>query len=113
MTAEEGAGEALVRGPLPEGFARRVFRVGPGLELGLVPGGLLDAIMVVEQGELELEFRAGACRRFGRGSMIPVGRLPTAHLRCVGAEPLILVAVWRQPPASDEFLRDAGSHSDC
>ena len=94
MTAEEGAGDALFRGPLPAGFARRVFQVGPGLELGFVPG-LTNAIVVVERGELELEFRAGTCRRFGRGSMIPVARLPIAHLRCVSTEPLILVAVSR------------------
>ena len=95
MTAEERGGDPLFRGPLPEGFARRVFRVGPGLELGIAPGRLPDAIVVVEQGELELEFRAGTCTRFGRGSMIPVARLPIAHLRCVSAEPLILVAVSR------------------
>src|SRR5688500_2191915 len=100
---------ALFREPLTEGFSRRVFRAAPGRELRLEPARLLAAIVVVEQGELELECRAGACRRFGRGSMIPMARLPVAHLRSVGTGPLVLVAVSR---ASDEFLRDSGSYVD-
>jgi hypothetical protein len=113
MTADESAGEALFRDPLPAGFSRRVFRVAPGLELGLEPGRLPHAIVVVEQGELELECRAGTCRRFGRGSMIPIARLPIAHLRSVGAGPLVLVAVSRGPVrGTDEFPRDAGSYGE-
>jgi hypothetical protein len=113
MTAEEGAVGALFRGPLPEGFARCVFRVAPRLELAFVPGGLPDAIVVIEQGELELECRAGTCRRFGRCSMIPIARPPMALFRSVGSRPLVLVAVSRrQPRVTDEFLRDAGSYGD-
>jgi hypothetical protein len=95
MTADGSAGDALFRDPLPEGFSRRIFRVAPGLELGLEPGCLPDAIMVVEQGELELECRAGTCRRFGRGSMFPIALLPVSHLRNVGPGPLVLVAISR------------------
>ena len=113
MTGDGCDGEALFRGPLPEGFSRRVFRVAPGLELGLDPDRLPDAVVVVEQGELELECRAGTCRRFGRGSMIPIARLPVSHLRSVGAGPLVLVAVSRaRPSATDEFRRGAGSYGD-
>jgi hypothetical protein len=100
---------ALFREPLAEGFSRRVFRAAPGRELRLEPARLADAILVVEQGELELECRAGACRRFALGSMIPIARLAVAHLRSVGTGPLVLVAVSR---ASDEFLRDSGSYGD-
>jgi hypothetical protein len=113
MTTDESAGDALFRDPLPEGFSRRLFRVAPGLELGLEPGDLPDAIVVVEQGELELECRAGTCRRFGRGSMIPLARLPMTHIRNVGPGPLVLVAVSRAPlRATDEFERDAGSSGE-
>jgi hypothetical protein len=112
MTVDESA-YTLFRGPLPQGFSRRVFRVAPGLELGLEPGHLPDAIMVVEQGELELECPAGTCRRFGCGSMIPIARLPVAHLRNVGAGLLVLVVVSRAPRrATDEFRRDAGRYGD-
>lgn len=111
MTAGDGAEEALFRGPLPEGFSRRVLRVAPGLELCLELGRPPGAIAVVEQGELELECRAGTCRRFGPGSMIPIARLPRSHFRSVGRVPLVLVVVSRaRPTATDEFLRGAGSY---
>jgi hypothetical protein len=101
MTPDERACGALFRAPPPKGFSRRVFRVAPGLELGLEPGRLPDAIVVVEQGELELECRAGTCRRFGPGSMIPLARLPIVCLRSVGPSPLVLVAVSRAPAEAD------------
>jgi hypothetical protein len=114
MTADESAGEALFCDPLPEGFSRRVLRVAPGLELDLEASRVPDAIVVVEQGELELECRAGTCRRFGRGSMIPIARLPITHVRSVGLGPLVLFAVSRASlRGSDEFLSDPGSYVDC
>jgi hypothetical protein len=113
MTADAGVGDTLFRDPLPDGFSRRIFRVAAGRELGLEPGRLTDAICVVEQGELELECRAGTCRRFGRGSMLPIALLPVSRLRSVGRRPLVLVAVSRAPlRATDEFSRAAGSHRD-
>jgi hypothetical protein len=114
MNADEGAGEALFRHPLPAGFSRRVLRVAPGLELDLEAVGMLDAIVVVEDGEAELECRSGIRRRFGRGSMMPIARLPIAHLRSVGLDPLVLVAVSRGARGrTDDFLRDSGSYVDC
>jgi hypothetical protein len=114
MTADESAHDALVRDPLPSGFSRRVLRGASGLELDVEPLRVLDAIVVVEQGAAELECRAGARRRFGRGSMIPIARLPVAHLRSVGPDALVLVAVSRDGrQGSDEFLRGAGSYVDC
>jgi hypothetical protein len=113
MSRDESACGALFQGPLPEGFSRRIFRAAPGVELGLEPRRVPDAILVVEQGELELVCRAGTCRRFGRGSMIPIARLPVSRLRSVGPGPLVLVAVSRaRRRATDEFLPDAGSHGD-
>ena len=108
------AAEALLRGPLPEGFSRRAIRIAPGGEVAVQQCGLPDAIVVVEDGELELECRAGTRRRFGRGSMIPIALLPVARLRSVGSGPLVLVAVARAAlPVSDEFLRGSGSYVDC
>jgi hypothetical protein len=101
MTTDEGAGDALFSDPLPAGFSRRVFRVAPGHELGVEPARLSDAIVVVEQGEVELECRAGTCWRFECGSMIPIELLPVSHLRSVGPGPLVLVAVSRARPTSE------------
>jgi hypothetical protein len=114
MTANDGAGDALFREPLPAGFSRRVLRIAPGLELDLAARGVPGAIVLVEDGEIELECLAGAHRRFGRGSMIPISRLPVAHARSVGPRALVLVAVSRaQAAGTDDFLRDPGSYFDC
>ena len=107
------ADEALFRDPLPEGFSRRVLRVAPGRELAVPSGRLPDAILVVERGVLELGCRSETSRRFGRGSMIPLARLPVSRLRSVGPDPLVLVAVSRASlRGTDEFLRDPGSYCD-
>jgi hypothetical protein len=104
--------DALVGGRLPDGFVRWVLRVGPRREVGMDATRLADAIVVVDGGALEITCRAGTCRRFERGAMIPIGRLPGARLRSAGPGPLVLVAVARRPsgPATDEFRRGAGSH---
>jgi hypothetical protein len=113
MTAHESAGDALFRDPLPVGFSRRVLRVASGRELDLEAACAPDAIVLLEDGEAELECRSGARRRFGRGSMIPIARLPIARLRSVGPGPLVLVAISRaRLRATDEFPCDAGSHRD-
>ena len=78
MTAGESAGDALFRDPLPAGFSRRVLRVAPGHELDFEASCVPDAIVVVEEGVAELECRSGTRRRFGRGSMIPIARLPNS-----------------------------------
>jgi hypothetical protein len=114
----EGAGDALFRDPLPAGFSRRVVRVEPGLELDLeldLEGSRVpDAMWVVEQGALELECRSGTRRHFGRGSMIPIARLPIVHLRNIGPGPLVLVAVSRASlQGTDEFPCGPGSYVDC
>lgn len=101
MTADASACDALFHGPLPEGFTRRVFRVAPGLEVDFGASGVPDAIVRVEEGGLELECRAGTCRSFGRGSMIPIAGLSVARLRSVGPSALVLVAVSRAPAEPD------------
>jgi hypothetical protein len=114
MTPDESALPALVRDPLPEGFCRRVLRMAPGLEVGMDPRYPADTMVVVEQGTLELECQAGTRQRFGRGSMIPIAQLPVTRIRSVGPGTLVLVAVSRAPQqATDDFLRDGGSHVDC
>ena len=113
MTTHESAGDALFLAPLPTGFSRRVLHVAPGLALGLEAADLTDAIVVVQRGELELECRAGTCRRFAPGSMITAARRHVSCLRSVGPEPLVLIAVSRaRPEATDEFRRDAGSYGE-
>ena len=114
MTAGESAEDALFRDPLAEGFSKCVLRVAPGDELDLELGGLRDAIVVVEEGEVELECTTGARLLFGRGSMITIAQLSVAHARNIGPGRLVLVAVSRASlPGTDEFLRGSGSYVDC
>jgi hypothetical protein len=114
MTAKESEGDTLFRDPPPTGFSQRVLRVASGFELNLETACLHKAIVLVERGELEVECRAGARRRFGCGSMIAIAGVPIAHLRSVGADPLVLLAVSRTSHrATDEFLREPGSYFDC
>jgi hypothetical protein len=114
MTGDESAGGALFRNPLPPGFSRRVFRVAPGLEVDLDMRGVLDAVVLVEEGVVELECPAGTRRRFGCGSVILIRRPPVARARSVGAQSLLLSSVSRAAPTeSDEFSRDSGSYFDC
>ena len=112
MTTDEWAADALFDDPLPAGFSRQVLCVDTGLELGLGPERWPD-IVVVERGVVELECRGGTSRRFGRGAMIPLARLPLAHLRSVGPTPLVLVAITRDARTdTDEFFGLAGSYGD-
>jgi quercetin dioxygenase-like cupin family protein len=114
MNPDESAPDALFRDPLAAGFSRRVLRVASGAELDLERACLRDAIVIVEEGELELECRMGVRRRFGRGSMIAIARPSVAHARSVGPGRLVLVAVSRASrTGADEFLRGSGSYVDC
>jgi hypothetical protein len=85
----------LFEGPPPRGFRRRVVRLEPGCELAFDRDQWVDAIVLVERGEIELECPAGVCRRYGCGAMIPIALLPLHVLRNAGAGPLVLVAVSR------------------
>ena len=114
MSADEGAACALFGDPLPPGFYRRVLNIAPGLELDLEACGARDAILVVEEGVAEVACRSGICRRFTRGSMLPLARVPVVRVRSVGTSPLVLIAVSRAAPTpTDEFPRDCGSYVDC
>ena len=109
MNPDGSVCDALLREPVPDGFTRRVYRVAPGF--ALEPQHLSGALMIVQEGELEVECRADMSRRFARGSMVCIARIPVARLRNAGTDPLVLVAVSRLP-ATDEFRRDAGSYCD-
>jgi len=87
--------DGLFAGPPPPGFRKRVIRLEPGAELELGSGDWVDAIVLVERGELELECRAGACRRYGRGALIPIAQLPLRVARNAGPAGVVLVAVSR------------------
>lgn len=55
------------------------------------------AVVVVEQGRLDLECRRGGHRTFDAGAVLVLDGIELAALHNPGAEPLILTAVTRRP----------------
>lgn len=76
-------------------FDVRTIALPPGHARPYDPGEWRDALVVVGLGEVELEFAAGARRRFGCGAVLWLARLSLRTLRNPGAEPAVLVAVTR------------------
>jgi|SRR5215213_4150662 len=79
----------------PAGFERRRVTLEPGAERPYDSGEWFDALVVVEQGEVELECVAGHVSRFKRGDILWFTGLPLCTLRNPGPEAAVLVAVSR------------------
>ena len=56
-----------------------------------------DAIVLVQQGEIELECLGGTRSCFGTGALLCFDSLPLRTLRNAGGEPALLIAVSRFP----------------
>jgi quercetin dioxygenase-like cupin family protein len=84
---------------LPPAFAVRVCTLEPGTSRPFDPEEWRDALVVVEQGEVDLECHAGGRRRFRRGAMLSFAGLSLRRVHNAGAEPVVLVAVSRQTAA--------------
>ena len=97
-----GAGRRSFLGsPIPHGFQVRRIVVDCGAERAYEKTEWLDAIVLVEDGEIELECVEGSRRRFRRGDVLWLAGLPLRAVRCSGTGPAVLLAVSR--PATDEF----------
>jgi quercetin dioxygenase-like cupin family protein len=80
---------------LPGSFVLKVFTLPPGDAEPYREADWADAIVVVEQGELELECTRGGSRTFRRGAILWFAGLPLRTLRNRGEEPVVLTAVSR------------------
>jgi predicted enzyme related to lactoylglutathione lyase len=89
---------------MPPAFEVRVLSLSPGGERAYDTDEWRDALVVVGQGELELECASGGRRRFRRGSVLWLSGLPLRSLSARGRQTLLLVSISRR---SDE-LRVAG-----
>lgn len=96
--------EPLVRAAddLPERFARRVVTIAPGERCAYVSEDWGDALVVVEDGAVELEDLGGDRRSLARGAVLWLVGLPLRALHNVGRHPAVLVAVSRRLPECDE-----------
>lgn len=87
----------------PRGFRLRTVILQPGDWLELRPADWLDALAVVECGELDVECRSGTRARFGEGSVLAFAALPLRRLHNAGDGPLVISALSRSsetaPPA--------------
>ncbi len=80
---------------LPRSFQLKVVTLQPGSEQPYREADWLDAIVIVERGEIELECTAGGRRQFQQGAILWFVGLPLRTLRNRGDEPTVLAAVSR------------------
>jgi hypothetical protein len=81
---------------LSSGFDVRAISVAPGAERAYDPAEWRDAIVVVEQGEIDLESVSGDSWRFGAGAIVWLAEMPLVALRNRGREAVVLIAVSRR-----------------
>jgi hypothetical protein len=79
-------------------FCRRVITIAPGRARLYDAAEWCDALVVVEQGEVHLECRAGGFRPFGTGTVLWLAGLRLRALHNRGREPVVLSAVRRTHP---------------
>jgi hypothetical protein len=89
---------------LGSSFRRRVVTIAPGRARLYDAAEWRDALVVVEQGEVHIECRAGRFRPFAQGAVLCLTGLALRALHNRGPQPAVLVAVWRGGP--DDAPRD-------
>jgi hypothetical protein len=100
---DDGAVARLVTRPdLPAGFERWQLTLAAGARRPADPDDWAGALVLVDQGHLEVDCTVGGRHTFSAGDLLVLGRLPLRTLRNPGDGPVRLVAVRRhgeQPPA--------------
>jgi hypothetical protein len=82
--------------PPASGFEQREIAVAPGAERPYDRADWRDALVVLERGEIELEWAGGGRLRCRRGAVLCLVSRPPRTLRNRGSEPALLVAVSRR-----------------
>jgi quercetin dioxygenase-like cupin family protein len=81
---------------LPPELDVREVAVSPGARCAFDSVDWEDALVVVEQGEIELECRDGGRCRFGRGDVLWLVGLPVHAIRNPGRTAALLTAISRR-----------------
>jgi hypothetical protein len=89
---------SFLDGPVPSRFRLRAMTLAPGSTRPYRAADWDDALVVVEQGEIELTCRAGGRRRFGAGAVMWLQGMELESLHNPGSEPTVLSAVSRRLP---------------
>jgi hypothetical protein len=90
----------LLGGALSRRFVRRVLVLAPGDRHPYRATEWRDALVVIERGQVELEFAGQSPRRFGREALLCFGGLGLSAIYNPGPDPAVLMAVWRRRPAT-------------
>jgi quercetin dioxygenase-like cupin family protein len=83
---------------LPRSFRTRVVRIDAGCSLPYRQEDWADAIVVVEQGSVEVECPRGGSRTFCPGAVVFMTGLDLKAMHNRGDETVVLAAVSRAPP---------------
>jgi hypothetical protein len=78
------------------GFELRALTVSPVSERPYDETEWRDALVVVQRGEIELEWLSGACRRFRCGDLLWLTGLSLRTLRNRGDDAAVLLSVTRR-----------------
>lgn len=98
MAAAASQRLGLCPGSLPPGFRRWQVLLPPGSERAYDEAVWRDAIVLVEEGQIELVCLAGRRCRFERGAIVFLAGLPLRAIRNRAREPARLIAVARVSP---------------
>ncbi len=94
---------------LSSSFGVRVHVLEPGCERPYDAAEWRDALVEVDRGEVELEFRSGDAVRVGPGDVLWLYGLALRALRNRGHVPVVLVAMFRRRPDAQPALSDTAS----
>jgi hypothetical protein len=76
-------------------FERRTVTVEAGTSRAYDPAEWFDALVLVEQGEVDLACLGGSLARFTQGDILWLAGLPVRELRNPGPDAAVLVAISR------------------
>lgn len=93
MSESDGLLQLLQRPQLPAGFERWRVELAVGQWRATDAAEWAGAMVLVEQGELQVECLAGGSRTFVEGDLLVLGWLPLRRLRNVGTADVRLLAL--------------------
>ena len=94
---DDRAALSFLQLPLPRTFDLRLVSIPAGGARPFVAEDWDDALVVVEEGSVELECVRGGRRAFATGAVMFLTGLPLRTIHNPGTEPALLAAVSRNP----------------
>jgi hypothetical protein len=82
-------------GRCPSGFRLRTLTLQPRDAIDYVCADWVGTVVIVEQGELEIECHSGVRAWFSEGAILVMSGLGLSRLRNAGGTPLVLSALSR------------------